>query len=132
MRSSTSPLAENLIHILALGGQHDDRHVGVVADGTAHALARNAGKHQVQDHQIEMMLGELLERLLTVADGGDPVILALEISRNRVADGFFVFDQKDTTRLVVAHDLTSISSTACRMRAAAHAHCRTSRALCTG
>ena len=49
-----------------------------------------------------MVLGELFERFLAVADSRDPVVLALKISRDRIADGFFIFDQKDTTRLIVA------------------------------
>ena len=48
--------SDDAILDLALGRQHDDRHIGVVADGAAYALARHAGQHQIEDDQIEMVL----------------------------------------------------------------------------
>ena len=85
--------ADDAVFDLALGGQHDDRHIGVVADGATYALARDAGKHQVKDDQIEMVLRKLFQGLLAVSDSCDPVVLTLEVSRHRIADSLLVLDQ---------------------------------------
>ena len=50
--------AEDLIHVLALGGEHDDRHVGLLADALAHAQAVQLGQHYVQQHQVKRLLLE--------------------------------------------------------------------------
>ena len=99
--------ADDAIFHLALRRQHDDRHIGGVADDAADALARHPGQHEVEDDQIEMMLLELFQGVLAVADGGHPVVLALQIGRHRIADGLLVFNQKNASRLV-AHGMCSL------------------------
>ena len=88
--------ADDAIFDLALSGKHDDGHIGVVADGAADALAGDAREHEVEDDQVEVMLAELLQGLLAVADGGYPVVLALEVGRYRIADGLLVLNQQNT------------------------------------
>ena len=70
------------------------------ADDAADALARHAGQHEIQDHQVEVVLRELLKGLLAVSDRRHPVVLALEIGRHRVTDGLLVFNKQYTSRLV--------------------------------
>ena len=64
-------------------------------------------KHEVKDDQVKMMLAELVQGLLTVADGGYPVVLALEVGRDRVTDCLLVLDKQNTT-CFVAHIITFI------------------------
>ena len=101
--------ADDAVFNLALRRQHDDGHIGVIADGAANALAGNAGKHEIEHHQVEMVLGEFLQGLLAVAHRGNPVVLALQICRHRIADGLLVFHQKDASGFVAHFLLLSIS-----------------------
>ena len=50
----------------ALRRQHDDGHIGRVADDAANALAGYVGQHKVKDDQIEVMLGEFIEGILAI------------------------------------------------------------------
>ena len=99
--------ADDAIFHLALRRQHDDRHIGGVADDAADALARHTGQHEVEDDQIEVVLLELFQGVLTVADGGHPVVLALEVGGHRIADGLLIFNQKNASRFV-AHGMCSL------------------------
>ena len=83
MRSSTSPFAVSMM----MGTSELSR----MARQTRSPGTR--GQHEVKNDQVEMMLGEFFERLLAVAHGGDPVVLALEIRGHSVANGLFVFDR---------------------------------------
>ena len=85
--------ADDAVLDLALGGEHDDGNVGGLADGTAHALAGEFGQHEVEDHEVERVLLELLHGALSVADPTHDVVLALKIGCNRIADGFLVLNE---------------------------------------
>ena len=95
--------ADDAVFNLALRGEHDDRHIGIVANGAAHALARHTGKHEVEHDQVEMMLGKFFEGFLAVANGGHPVVLTFEIGGYSIADCLLVFDEENASRFV-AHD----------------------------
>ena len=82
---------------LALCSKHDDRNIRGVADGTAHALTGKLGQHEVEHDQVELMLLELLDGGLPVADADNPVTFALKICGNRIADGLLIFNQQDLT-----------------------------------
>ena len=98
--------ADDAVLHLAFGGQHDDGHVGIVADGAADALAWHAGKHEVEHHQVEVVLVEFFESLLAVSDGRDPVIFTFEVGRHSIADGFLVFDEQNAASFI-AHNWQS-------------------------
>ena len=83
--------ADDTVSHIALRSQHDDGYVGVVANRTAYVLARNARKHKVQNDQVEMMPTEFFQGFLTVADGGNPIIVTLKKASDSVANGLFVF-----------------------------------------
>ena len=87
--------ADDTVLDLALRGKHDDGHIGGVANGTTHALARKLGKHEVQHDQVKLVLLKLLNSGLTVTDADDPIALALEVCSDSIADGLLVLDQKD-------------------------------------
>ena len=89
--------ADDAILDLALCGEHDDRHIGGIANGAANALAGKLGEHEVENDQVELMLLELLDSGLAVANAHDPIALALEVSGHRVANGLLVFNQQNLT-----------------------------------
>ena len=93
--------ADNAVFHFTFGGEHDDGRVGVVADNAAYTLTGNTREHQVEYNQIEVMLGKLFQSLLAVTHGSYPIALAFEICRHRIADGLFVFHEKDTTSAFV-------------------------------
>ena len=70
---------DNTVLDLALSRQHDDGDIRGIANGAANALAGDLGEHKVEHDQVELMLLELLDRGLTVADAHNPVAFALEI-----------------------------------------------------
>ena len=45
---------QNLVDLLALGGQHDDGHVAVLADALAYRDAVDFGQHYIQQDKIKM------------------------------------------------------------------------------
>ena len=122
--------ADDAVLDLALGGEHDDGHVGVVADGAANALAGNAREHEVKDDQVEVVLGEFLQRLLAVADGGYPIVLALKICGYGIADGLLVLHQQDAPGFV-AHEHSSTPFRKLRFHSFVEPIARTS-SLCAG
>ena len=82
---------------LPLSGKHDNRHIRGVTDGTAHTLAGKLGKHKVEHDQVKLVLLELLNGGLTVANTHDPITLTLKIGCHRVADGLFILNQQNLT-----------------------------------
>ena len=87
--------ADDAILDLALGRQHNDGDIRGVANGAANALAGNLGEHKVEHNQVELVLLELLDRRLAVADANNPVALALEIGSDSVTDCLLVLDQQN-------------------------------------
>ena len=71
--------AGDLVDGLALGGEHDDGHLGRLTDGAADAPAVETGEHQVQQHQIRLGGAEELQTLVAVGGGDDPIALFLQI-----------------------------------------------------
>ncbi len=100
--------ADDTVLDLALGRQHDDGHIGGIADGAADALARELGEHEVEHDEVELMLLELFNGRLTIADADDPVALALEVRRHGVANGLLVLDEQDFP-CVRSHNQASLS-----------------------
>ena len=87
--------ADDAILDLALGGKHDDGHIRGIADSAANALAGDLGEHKVEHNQVELVLLELLDRRLAIANANNPVALALEIGSDSVTDRLLVLDQQN-------------------------------------
>ena len=56
---------------------HLDVYKRQIANGAANALAGKLGEHEVENDQVELMLLELLDSGLAVANAHDPVTLSL-------------------------------------------------------
>ena len=58
--------AEDLVHVLTLGGKHDNRHVGVFPDALTNADAIQLGQHHIQQDHIVLSAKELGQRFLSI------------------------------------------------------------------
>ena len=65
--------AGDAIRHVAEGGEHHDRHIGILAQLLADAIAIESGHHHVQHHQIRQALAEEFQGLFAVA-GGDHLV----------------------------------------------------------
>ena len=86
---------DNTVLDLALSRQHDDGDIRGIANGAANALAGDLGEHKVEHDQVKLMLLELLDRGLAVADAHNPVAFALEIGSDGVTDCLLILDQQN-------------------------------------
>ena len=58
--------SEDLVHVAALGRQHDHRHLGELPDGLADLKAVQLREHHVQKDHVVLLLPDLLQGLLAV------------------------------------------------------------------
>lgn len=58
--------AQNLIHIIALGRQHDNRHIGKLANLLADLKAVQLWKHHIQKYDIILLRSGILQGLLAI------------------------------------------------------------------
>src|SRR4051794_3730097 len=95
---------EDLVDLLRLGREHDDRHgLALRPQAPADLQAVHARQHHVQDHEVEDLLGEAGERLAPVGRGNHLVTVPLEWEREQGLDGWLIVHQQDS-RGPVCHD----------------------------
>ena len=82
--------ADDLVRVLAAGGEHDDGHVGELSDAHAGLEPVDLGHHQVQDDQVEIPLPGQLHRLLAVVAGLHLIALVLQIEGNSLDQDLLV------------------------------------------
>ena len=58
------------------------------------------GTSEVEDDEVELVLLELLHGALTVTHAHDRVLLALEVSSDRVTNRLLVLDEKNPARVL--------------------------------
>ena len=85
--------ADDLVGVLAAGGEHDDGHVGELPDAHTGLEPVDLGHHQIQDNEIEGAVPGQLHRLLPVIARLHLVALALQVE----------LDALDQHLLVVYH-----------------------------
>ena len=94
--------ADDLVHIVVAGGEHDDGQVGresARAHLTADRPPVDLGKHEVEDHQSRELAGNQFERLGTGAGGLRAVALPLQVHTHQFDDvGFIIDDEDGSTR----------------------------------
>ena len=93
-------------------GEHDDRHDGAPgAQRAGDVVAGGAGAEgDVEQHDVEVLLGGARERLVAVGDGGHPVALALEGAREHVAQRRVVVDDQDVQRGDALHSRRTVAA----------------------
>ena len=98
---------EDLVDLLGLGGEHDDRHgLALGAQAPADLQAVHARQHHVQHDEIEDLLVEARERLAAVGGLHDFVAVALQREGEQRLDRLLVVDEQDA-RGAVCHDLSN-------------------------
>src|SRR5262249_22715876 len=87
--------AENLVELLAAGGQHDDRHVAAGAEAAADLEPVDLRQHQVEHNEVDLPVAKELEGLLAVARLHDSEAVAFERIRQQLLDGILVVDEEN-------------------------------------
>ena len=70
---------QNLVGVLALGGEADDGHIAQLAQLGGGGDAVHTGHHDVHEHQVELVLLEQVNGLLAGVSTGDAVAFAGEV-----------------------------------------------------
>ena len=89
-------------------GQHEDRHVGNLAQPLADLQAIDAGKHQVQDHCVWQVRAGMTQRAFAVFGRDHVIALKDQASTQQVTNSAVVFDNKygfSHERCVFANEL---------------------------
>jgi hypothetical protein len=91
---------EHLVDLVVLGREHDDRHLATGAQPATDLDPVDLGKHDVEDHEVEPLLREAVERLAAVLRRDDFIaVLAKRISEQRL-HRLLVVDEQDASRSV--------------------------------
>ena len=92
--------AEDLVDLLGLGREHDDRHRGARAHAPAHLEAVQAREHDVEHDEVEGRLAEAGERLAAVGGLHDLVAVLAQREREQRLDRLLVVDEEDAGRVL--------------------------------
>ena len=90
--------ADDAVGLLALGGQHQHRHVGRRADAPAGLEAVEVGKHDVEDDRVRRAPLQLGKAGIGGRRGADRKAVALEIVREHGGQARIVVDDQDLFR----------------------------------
>ena len=94
--------ADDLVHLLPLGGQHDDRDIAVRPDGAAQRQPVFAWQHEIEQDQVEASIGQGLAHGLAVGDRAGPESLPPQDAGDEFADFVVVIDDQNVR--VRVHD----------------------------
>ena len=86
---------EHGVELVVSGREHDDRHRALAANPPADLETVYLRQHQVENDEVDLLLAEQPERLLTVPSLDDPVAVPLERVREQRLDRVLVVDEKD-------------------------------------
>ena len=84
--------AHELVHVLALSREHDDRHVRELPDLLAGLQAVHVRHHEVQHNQVRLLVARQVDGLLPVRAGDDRVALVFQVEANALNEQFFIVD----------------------------------------
>src|SRR4051794_8304038 len=87
--------ADDLVDVLVACGQHEDRHVGALANPLADLDAVDVREHQVEDDQRGRLRRHLRERLAAGRRRLDGVAGVLQVERDEGRDRALVLDDQD-------------------------------------
>jgi hypothetical protein len=86
---------DDLVELVVAGRQHDDRDRAPGAQAAAHFQPVQLREHDVEDHEVDVVLIEAGESLLSVPGLDDPKALPLEREREHLLHRFLVVDEQD-------------------------------------
>src|SRR5947209_5776464 len=97
--------ATDLLHLLPMGGEHDDGDIGDSSDLLEHFKSVFAGHCYVEDDHIRVILVEALEASLSVGSGSHGAILPLHLKANGngLEDLLVIVDHQDLHLLSSSH-----------------------------
>src|SRR5581483_11992149 len=87
--------ADELVHLLAAGREHDHGDGRAGAQAAADFEAIDARQHHVEHHQVRRESLERLDRGEAVADGADVVAVTAQVAFDDVGDHALVLDDED-------------------------------------
>ena len=87
--------SQHLVEDLALGGEHDDRHLGLLPDLPADLVAVLPGQHDVQENEVRLIGVEGDKRALAVGDDLRVVALLAHVERDQLRNVLIVIDDQD-------------------------------------
>src|SRR6476661_2768966 len=90
--------AEHLVDLIVLRREHDDRHLAPAPHPAADLDAVELRQHDVQNDQVESLLGETVQRLAAVVRGNDLVALLSQGVGQKRLHGLLVVDEQDACR----------------------------------
>ena len=87
--------SDHPVHLVALGGEHDDRDVRLGAQAPAQRQAVLAGQHQVEQDEVDPAVGQDLAHGTPVSRGADAKAFLGQRTRDEIADLAVVVDDQD-------------------------------------
>jgi hypothetical protein len=101
---------DDAIHLVGLGGQHDDRHLRAGAQPLAQGKAVFARQHQVEHDEVDLAVVEMAVEFAAVDGEADAAVVRAQVAGNKGADVAIVFHDKDMRRL--AHRMSDTGEAA--------------------
>ena len=87
--------SDHPVHLVALGGQHDDRDARLGAHAPAQRKAVLARQHQVEEDEIDAAVVQDLAHGTAVSRDADPKTVLRQRTRDEIADLAVVVDDQD-------------------------------------
>ncbi len=97
--------SDHPIDLVALGGEHDDRNIGIRAQRTAQRQPVLVRQHQVEQDEVDPRIGQHLAHGLAVAGGTDTKAFPAERARHQIAHLAMVVDDQDVRAAIHAPNL---------------------------
>ncbi len=91
------------IRRVAPGGEHDDRHAGLIADARAHLDAVHAGQHEVEQHQIGLGRVDGVDGRGTVRAEGGLETLRAQHDADHLGERDVIVDDQDSRVHIPSH-----------------------------
>ena len=89
---------QNLVDLLILGGQHDDRHAARLADLAAGLDAVEHGQHDVHDDEVGPLARGQRDRAASVAGRRNRIAASFEVEAQRLQDRRLIVDDQNLLR----------------------------------
>jgi hypothetical protein len=85
----------DLVDLVPLRRQHDDRHLTARAKAPAHLYPIELGEHDVKDHQVEPLFSEPIQGLLPIHGSHHLITFLAERVGEKRLHGLLIVDQQD-------------------------------------
>src|SRR5699024_860330 len=89
---------EDNVNGVSLSGEHDDRHIGVTADGATNIHAVHSRQHQIQQNKIRVMLLKGWYSIISISNGDWLQPLRFEDNSQHFRNGRIIIYHQDFWR----------------------------------